>query len=141
MRSVSVFMALTVLAACSKYQPPPGESRPDGRIDVTQALPIPKGEFGAGAYRPGQGIVAPVLLQQVDPPPLSQPKDSDVETEVIVLTNGTVGDVRVIKSTNPAEDEIAKRVAAQWKFRPALLNGKPVNGLVNLQIHFPQRHF
>lgn len=139
MRSVSIFVALILLAACSKHQAPPGDSRPEGRIEVTQTLPIPKGEFGAGAYRPGPGIVGPVLLQQVDPPSLSQPKDSNVETEAIVLTNGTVGDVRVIRSTNPAEDEIAKEVVAQWKFRPALLSEKPIACLVHIQIHFPHR--
>jgi|SRR5579863_4377986 len=139
MRLVTVFAALVVLAGCSKQEPPLGKSRLDGRIDMTQTLPIPKGEFGAGAYRQSQGIVGPVLIQQVDPPSASQPKDSDVETEAIVLTNGTVADVRVIKSTNSAEDEMAKRLVAQWKFRPALLKGKPVACLVNIQVHFPHR--
>jgi TonB family protein len=139
MRLIGIFVALAVLAACSKHQAPPGELRSDGRIDVTQTLPIPKGEFGAGAYRPGKGLVGPVLLQQVDPRSLSQPKDSDIETEAVVLTNGTVGDVRVAKSTNPAADEMARSVVAQWKFRPARLNGKPVDCLVNIQVHFPHR--
>ena len=75
-----------------------------------------------------------------DPVPIRQPRPAyteaalqakirgAVELSVVILPNGTVGDVRVTKSLDSVYglDEQAIKAAKQWLFRPALLNGRPV---------------
>lgn len=141
MRSISLLGVLTLVAACSREQPTLGrdQSHPDVRGDTTAAVLVPNGEFGAGAYRSGAGLEDPILVHQVDPPSLSRPTDTHVQLEAVIRADGTVGEVRVVQATNSASDELAKRTASQWKFRPAQFKGKPVAALVNLEIHFPHR--
>ena len=56
--------------------------------------------------------------------------------EVVVQADGTVGDVRVVRSLDKALDESAIKAVKQWLFRPALLNGKPVPVVVRVSHEF-----
>jgi len=60
----------------------------------------------------------------------------DVELEVVVRANGTVGEVRVTKSLTPDLDQQAIIAAKQWVFRPGTLQGSPVDVYVTLIIQF-----
>jgi periplasmic protein TonB len=81
---------------------------------------------------------APVIVQpQIDPArTLSQPayppqdirmgNTGTVLLAVLVLPDGTVGDVRVERSSGfPRLDASASSEARQWRFRPGLLDGVP----------------
>jgi TonB family protein len=63
--------------------------------------PIASG-FGAGAYQTRPPITYPVLVKNVAPVYPAAAKtaglEGDVELEAIVKADGTIGDVRVIKS-------------------------------------------
>ena len=60
------------------------------------------GGFGGGAYAPGNGVSWPEVRLEVKPkytPDAMRAKlQGQVELEIVVLENGTVGDVRVTKS-------------------------------------------
>jgi TonB family protein len=98
--------------------------------------------FGQGAYRPEPGITAPVALVQPPPRYTADARrtniEGEVELEAIVLTDGTVGPVRVVKSLDSTFglDDEAVRTARQWRFRPALYNDKPVPMVVRLLLEF-----
>jgi TonB family protein len=98
--------------------------------------------FGAGAYRPGDGLKDPSLVHMVDPrysrAALVRKLEGDVELEVVVLPDGTVGDLRVSRSLDKVYglDDEAIGAARQWVFSPALLAGRPVPMLVTLQMEF-----
>jgi TonB family protein len=98
--------------------------------------------FGAGAYRPGDGLRNPVLVHQVDPrysrAALARKLEGDVELEVVVLADGTVGDLRVSRSLDKLYglDDEAIGAGRQWVFLPALEAGRPVPMLVTLQMEF-----
>lgn len=101
------------------------------------------GGFGGGAYRGGNGIAPPSLLKQVEPKYTSDAMrakiQGDVYLDVVVLANGTVGDVRVAKSLDAkfGLDQEAIKAAHQWLFRPATdPNGHPVNYIVTLILSF-----
>ena len=135
--------ATTTLAVSPTAVTPPG-------ITVAPANPAPQVQapepvasaFGAGAYRPGGGITNPVLRHQVDPrysrAALVRRLEGDVELEVVVLADGTVGDLRVSRSLDKLYglDDEAIGAARQWVFLPALLAGRPVPILVTLQLQF-----
>ena len=62
-----------------------------------------------------------------------------VELEAVVLENGTIGEVRVVKSLDKAYglDQEAMNAAKKWLFRPGVdPNGKPVATIVTLILEF-----
>ena len=61
--------------------------------------------------------------------------------EVVVLANGTVGDVKVIGSLDKicGLDMEAIKAARQWRFLPGTFEGKPVDVLVRLILDFNLR--
>jgi TonB family protein len=100
------------------------------------------GGFGGGAFRPGSGVSDPTLLRQESPRYTSEAMRAKiqglVELEAVVLPNGTVGDVRIVKSLDArfGLDQEAIRAAKRWLFRPGQLDGEPVPVLVTLILEF-----
>jgi protein TonB len=101
------------------------------------------GGFGGGAMRPGAGISMPGLLKKVEPKYTSEAMRAKIqgiaELEVVVLPDGTIGDIRVIKSLDKTFglDEEARIAAKGWRFTPARdRDGKPVPVIVILELEF-----
>lgn len=103
------------------------------------------GGVGGGVYRPGAGIVNPRLLREVKPQYTAEALRAKITgtvfMEVVVLPDGTVGDVRVTRSLDPVFglDDEAIKAARQWLFEPATRFGEPVAILVNLALDFNLR--
>jgi protein TonB len=103
------------------------------------------GGFGGGAYHPGSGIINPVLLLEKKPEytadAMRAKLQGSVELEVVVLADGRVGDVRVIKSLDRTFglDEKAIEAAKQWKFKPGTRQGVPVPIIVTIVMDFTLR--
>jgi TonB family protein len=95
-------------------------------------------------YRPGPGIENPDPIRRVHPQYTRDAMNAGiqgvVEVEVTVLPNGTVGDVRVVKSLdkNLGLDQEAVNAARQWLFRPGVQTstGKPVPVIVTIVLEF-----
>lgn len=105
---------------------------------VAQNTTVP---FGQGAVRPGNGVKPPSLVHQVEPKYTDDARQrkvqGDVELEAVVDKDGTVREVRVIKSLDPALDKQAMTAAHEWTFRPAVdANGYPVAVIVTLIMSF-----
>jgi len=100
------------------------------------------GGFGDGAYAPGNGVTWPVDILQVKPkytPDAMRAKlQGAVELEIVVLPDGTVGDVRVVKSLDRASglDDAAVDAAKKWRFKPGMKDGKPVATKVLMSLEF-----
>jgi protein TonB len=100
------------------------------------------GGFGDGAYAPGNGVTWPVDILQVKPkytPDAMRAKlQGAVELEIVVLPDGTVGDVRVVKSLDRASglDDAAVEAAKKWRFKPGMKDGKPVATKVLMSLEF-----
>jgi TonB family protein len=97
--------------------------------------------FGAGAVRPGDGIRAPQLVRQVSAKyttdAMSRKVMGDVELEAVVKSDGTVGDVRVVKGLDPGLDAEAVKASHQWLFKPGTdRSGNPVPVIVTLMLSF-----
>ena len=103
------------------------------------------GGVGGGVYRPGAGIVNPRLLREVKPQytaeALRAKITGTVYMELVVLQDGTVGEVRITRSLDPVFglDEEAIKAARQWLFQPGTRFGEPVAILVNLALDFNLR--
>ena len=103
------------------------------------------GGVGGGVYRPGAGIVNPTILREVKPQYTSEALRAKVTgtvyLDVVVLADGTVGDVKITKSLDPVFglDFEAIKAAKQWLFSPATRFGEPVAILVSLALDFNLR--
>ena len=115
--------------------------RAEAAAAATAALgnPPPLPPPSAGAVRVGGDITAPKKIRDVKPtyPPdaLAAGLEGLVILEATIATDGTVKDVRVLRSV-PAFDEAAAAAVRQWKFMPTTLNGNPVDVLMTVTVNF-----
>ena len=58
-----------------------------------------------------------------------------VMVQALVLRDGTVADVRIVKSIPPL-DAAAAAAVRQWRFKPAMANGQPVAVWVGVPVKF-----
>jgi protein TonB len=95
---------------------------------------------GEEPLRVGGEVKAPVLQQKIDPTYPEAARKARMEgvviLEAIITANGTVEEVRVLKSVNPLLDASAVRAVQQWRYRPATLNGRAVRVYLTVTVTF-----
>ncbi|HUL74760.1 MAG TPA: energy transducer TonB [Vicinamibacterales bacterium] len=133
-----------------EFTPPRGDK--PGTVSA-QLTSVPDREIttdslGAGTdarppAKPGEaGIQLPRLLRQVTPSytngAMRAKIQGEVQMEVVILADGTVGAARVVKSLDArfGLDQEALHVARHWLFEPGTLDGKPVPVIVTLILSF-----
>jgi TonB family protein len=88
----------------------------------------------------GGGVSAPVLTQSI--PPEYTPEARKAKTEGVVLLNlivdpnGMPEDVHVLRGVGNGLDEKAVEAVKQYKFKPAMEDGKPVAAAVSVEVNF-----
>lgn len=103
------------------------------------------GGTGGGAYRPGNGVISPEILHEEKPQYTSEAMRAKVqgivEVEAIVMPDGTVGQVQIVRSLDDrwGLDQKAVEAVKRWRFRPGTRMGKPVPVLVNIELTFTLR--
>jgi protein TonB len=103
------------------------------------------GGTGGGAYRPGSGVTGPQLVAEVKPNYTVEAMRAKIQgivvLECVVLPDGTIGDVRIVKSIDKVFglDEEAVKTAKRWRFRPGLRLGEPVPVFVTIELSFTLR--
>lgn len=113
----------------AQQAPPPAQQTPPATQQVEP-------------YRPGPGIQYPVPIQSVQPKytreALEAKVEGVVEVELVVLADGTVGNVRVTRSLDKVYglDQQALDAAKQWLFRPGTKDGRGVPVMVTLILEF-----
>ena len=103
------------------------------------------GGTGGGVYRPGNNVVTPSVIREVKPKFTAGAMRAKVQgvvlVEAVVLADGSVGDVTVVRSLdrNFGLDEEAVKAAKQWRFIPGTRFGEPVAVLVTIELTFTLR--
>jgi protein TonB len=103
------------------------------------------GGTGGGVFELGSGVQPPRILQKVDPRYTAEAMRAKVQGTVIVqavvLPDGSVTDVEVIKSLDPTFglDQEAVRAARQWRFYPGTRMGEPVSVRISIELAFTLR--
>ena len=94
-------------------------------------------------YEVGDGVVAPRVLREVTPRYTAEAMRAKVEgtvlVEAIVLVDGSVGNVTVIRSLEVGLDEEAIKAARSMRFEPGTRLGEPVAFPVTLEFSFTLR--
>ncbi|MDQ2833056.1 MAG: TonB family protein [Acidobacteriota bacterium] len=98
------------------------------------------GNTGGGPKRIGGGVSAPVLIYSVEPEFSEEARKAKVAGNVLVNlwvdANGLPQHVHVIRGVGMGLDEKAIEAVKQYKFRPAMENGKPVLVELNVEVNF-----
>src|ERR1051325_5264132 len=103
------------------------------------------GGTGGGVYRPGNGVDSRRRLRGVRPNYTAEAMRAKVQgvvrLEGVVLPDGSVGDVKVIRSLDQVFglDQEAIKAAKQFRFVPGTRFGEPVAVLVSFEIEFTLR--
>lgn len=115
----------------------PGFDGGDG--EVAWALPQEPGESQV-IQRPGGDVTFPVLVWRVDPTyPESMRRahvDGTLILEAVITAAGDVQDVHVLKSVSPLLDAAAAQAVRQWRYRPAMRNGRAVPVYLTVTVRF-----
>ncbi|HEV8232156.1 MAG TPA: energy transducer TonB [Thermoanaerobaculia bacterium] len=90
--------------------------------------------------RVGGDVVAPKLVNRVEPEYPESARRARLEgvviTEGIVATDGCVRDIRFVKSAARELDLSSVLALSRWRYRPALLDGRPVRVYVTVTMTF-----
>jgi protein TonB len=103
------------------------------------------GGTGGGVYRPGNGVVMPTVLSEVKPSytadAMRQKIQGIVMVEAVVMPDGGVGQVQVVRSLDPTFglDQEAVKAVRRWRFRPGTRFGQAVPVLVEIELTFTLR--
>ena len=98
------------------------------------------GNTGGGVMHIGGSVRPPVLTFQPDPEFSEEARKAkfsgNVQVYLIVDENGNPSHVRVVRGVGMGLDEKAVEAVRQYKFKPAMQNGKPVKVDLYIDVNF-----
>jgi periplasmic protein TonB len=98
------------------------------------------GNTGGGPRRIGGGVSAPVVIYSVDPEFSEEARKAKAAGNVMVNLwvdeRGNPTHVRVVQGIGMGLDEKAAEAVKQYRFKPAIENGKPVTVEMNVEVTF-----
>lgn len=101
------------------------------------------GGFGGGPFRPGSGVEPPRLLREVKADYTDEARranvEGEVELEIVVRRDGTVGDIKIIRGLRAGLNDRAVQAVRQWRFAPGRMKGVPVDVVVEVGVEFRLR--
>ena len=98
------------------------------------------GGIGGGVYRVGGGISAPQAVSSPDPEYTEEARQAKKQgicvLSMIVDAQGHPRDLRVVRGLGFGLDAKALEAVRQWRFQPAVKDGKPVNVQISVEVEF-----
>lgn len=71
-------------------------------------------------------------------PPAAGDSQGSVILQLVVTADGRAEKITFVKRINPYLDDAAVNAVRQWKFKPGMLDGKPVASWTNIEMNFRQ---
>ena len=132
----------------TKAQDKPGETNPvpgaSANTDTKNGRPASaQDKIDGPVYQVGGSVIPPVAIHTADPKYSKQARKAkfsgQVVVSIIVGTDGEPHNVHILRGAGMGLDEEAMKAVKQYKFKPAMQNGKPVAVYVNVQVDFQIR--
>jgi len=103
-------------------------------------LPAHGDPFAQGVPHPGAGVTLPRLVEEFRPfytvEAMAAHVTGRVMLEAVVLEDGSVGEVRVVRSLDCDLDESAVGTLRRWRFSPATKLGVPTAVVITAELAF-----
>jgi TonB family protein len=98
------------------------------------------GGIGGGVYKVGGGISAPQAISSPDPDYTEEARRAKKQGTcvlwLIVDAAGRPRDIKVVRGLGLGLDAKALEAVKQWRFQPALKDGKPVDVQISVEVEF-----
>jgi protein TonB len=98
------------------------------------------GGIGGGVYKVGGGISAPQAITAPDPDYTEEARKAKRQGTcvlwLIVDAAGKPRDIKVVRGLGLGLDAKALEAVQQWRFQPALKDGKPVDVQISVEVEF-----
>jgi len=98
------------------------------------------GNYGGGLKTVGGGVSSPMVIYKVDPEFSEEARKAKfmgvVLVNLIVDAQGRPQNVHVLRGVGMGLDENAVAAVKQYRFKPAIENGKPVPVEMNVEVNF-----
>ena len=98
------------------------------------------GGIGGGVFRVGGGVSAPRILSDPEPEYSEEARKAKYQGVcvlwLVVGPDGRPRDIKVARSLGLGLDEKAIEAVKNWKFEPAMKDGKPVAVQINVEVNF-----
>jgi len=139
MKFISLVLCAGLSVAAFSQQPAPdvGAVPPQHTADAPQTDPATVADR---PYHVGGNVKPPKLIHSVDPQYSKEARKAKfsgvVEVYLVLDENGNPTHVRVAKSAGMGLDEEAVKAVSQYKFRPAMKDGKPVKVDMYVDVNF-----
>ena len=116
-------------------------------IDIDFSLATaPRAEYDDIQNTSTPGISAPAVIKRIEPQYTAEARQAraagTVILQVVIQTNGTADILKVVKPLPSGLTESALEAIRQWRFRPAVRQGKEIPIAINIEVGFnlePQR--
>jgi TonB family protein len=91
-------------------------------------------------FEVGHGVSEPEVVYQKPADYPKEARDANIEGAVllsgVVQRDGTVRDIKVVRSLDPVLDQKAIESVSQWRFKPGMKDKVPVDVFVKLEVVF-----
>ncbi len=91
-------------------------------------------------YRVKDGLTPPVLVRKVEPEYSPEAKAAGLEgtvvATVVIGSDGNPYDIQIEKHLGLGLDQKAQEAISQWRFKPGMRKGRPVNVRATIEINF-----
>jgi protein TonB len=98
------------------------------------------GGTGDEPIRITAAVQQPQLIKKVEPPYPEIARRTKIQgvviLEAVITKEGNVEEVKVLRSLHPMMDQAAINAVKQWKYKPAMLNGRPVKVYFTVTVNF-----
>ena len=125
--------------AIARATAPTGSASLPGMETAQQLPPPPKSAVPTPAPKVGGQLTSARVISKIDPeyPKLARQAGAGgvVELEATITTDGRVKNPRVIRGNSMLQRSAIDAVL-QWRYQPAMLNGKPVDSPVEIKLNF-----
>jgi len=139
-------MSIVLAALSAQAIPPATNTGPTSALqEPVSTIAVAKPEQPwppAGVFRPGGGVTAPKVMKEVHAPyrpdALRARVQGGLALEAVVGADGTVGEVRVVRSLDKRYglDDEAVKALKQWQFTPGRKDGGAVPVVVEVEMTF-----
>ena len=135
------FLATRAQDKSAETNPAPAAS---ANTDTKKSGPVSEQEkMDPPTPQVGGSVTPPVAIHMANPKYTAQARKAKFSGQVVVSmivgTDGEPRDVHILRGVGMGLDEEAMKAVKQYKFKPAMQNGKPVAVYVNVQVNFQIR--